>query len=324
MISRSAEQCFWLFRHLERIDHISRFMSVNHNYILDTNLANHDKWFPFIILLGEEQRFLQLHGVDAITNGRLIQDYIVWEKQNPISIFQMTKAARENTRIIRDTISNEFWETINAFWLWLNSHNSYHTYSQDKIEFYKTVKQSVNSIYGQLYNSMLEGEAYHFMMLGMILERTMQTARILDIKSYRNPILQQETAIETLYWLNLLKFFSAHEAFLKQKSIINSKTVAEFLIFEKSFPHTIAYCLNKAISIAKKLSSITKESSCLFPIESIFEKVNKKNIQCILKESLNEFLIDIVNEVANVCEQIECTFFHPENLILDSEKRCSI
>lgn len=315
MISRSAEECFWLCRHLERINHVARFMDVNYSYILDTNIDNYDQWFPFIIVLGEEKKFLKLYGEDDTVNSKLIQNYITWEEKNPVSIYEMSKAARENARVIRDIISNDLWEAINSFWLWLISSKSRRLYLKDKMAFYQCIKNNINTMYGQLYDSMLEGEEYLFMMLGMMLERASQTARIVDVKSHRIILCEaseRETAIETLYWLNLLKFFSANEAFLKQSNCMNRQHVADFLIFEKSFPHTITYCLEKASSISIQLQKLTNKELKGNPISGLLKRIEQSNVNSILTNGLNDFLTDIVNHVSDICKAIESTYFDPE------------
>jgi uncharacterized alpha-E superfamily protein len=318
MISRSAEQCFWLCRHLERIRHIAGFMSANQDYILDTSLDSYDQWFPFIIILGEEKRFLKLYGEHEISNSQLIQSYITWNEDNPISICEITKSARENARIIRDIISNDLWESINRFWLWIMSNKSHQLYSKDKLAFYKQIKKSIEHMYGQLMNSMLEDEAYYFMILGMMLERSSQTARILDIKSDRISFYEKSERgleIETLYWLNLLKLFSAHEVYLKKNTVINRKKVSDFLIFEKSFPHSILYCLIKSKSICLKLKNATdgKENSEL--INLTLNYIKNSNIDSILKNGLSKFLKEIINQLSKICNNIEEKYFDPEALL---------
>lgn len=315
MIPRSAEQCFWLCRHLERIDHIARFMSVNQNYILDTNLDSYDQWFPFIIVLGEEKRFLKLYGKNNVTNNQLIQNYITWDEENPISIYEMAKSSRENARIIRDIISNELWESINSFWLWIISHKSRRLYLKDKLAFYKKIKNNIENMYGQLMNGMLEGEAYYFMMLGMMLERAAQTARIVDVKSRRISLYEtsdHESVLEILYWLNLLKFFSAHESYLKKHTIIDRKQTCKFLIFESSFPHAILYCLNKAHYILSHLKKLTDGEDNTTLITITLQHIKNFNIDDILHQGLNTFLNDIINQINKICNEIGEKYFDPE------------
>jgi len=323
MISRSAEHCFWLCRHLERINHIARFMSVNSSYILDTNLDIRDQWFPFIIVLGEEKRFLKVHGDLNSVNNELIQNYITWDKNNPVSIIHTVRSARENARIIRDIISSDLWEAINTLWLWLISNRSYNLYVKDQMAFYRIILSNISTIYGILYSSMSEDEAYHFMKLGMMLERANQTARIVDVKSHRisfYEISRRENVIETLYWLNLLKIFSAHEAFLKKSTTFNRKLVAQFLIFENNYPHTIAYCLDNACESLQKLKEITCVTNELNNVEVLLNQISESNIETILKQGLNTFLTSVINGIARICEDIESKFFDPELLFITQSK----
>lgn len=314
MISRSAEQCFWLCRHLERITHVARFMSVNYNYILDNTLDNDDQWYPFIIAIGEEQRFRELYGENN-TNNTLIQDYIIWEMNNPVSIIQTVNLARENARIIRDIISNELWESINSLWLWITSEKSQKIYLKDKTEFYRIIKNRINIVYGQLYDSTLQDEAYCFMMLGLLLERINQTARIIDIKSYRISLYEisnRESSIETLYWLSILKFFSANEAFLKYNTLIDRQHVAHFLIFEGRFPHAILYCLKNSQIILNRLEEETNYKNYIQSIDYFINEINLLDTKKIIQEGFNDFLTNVVNQVSEICNEIQKKYFEPE------------
>ena len=49
--------------------------------------------------------------------------YMVLDPDNPSSIFSCAKAARENARAVRGTITSEMWEVLNSTWLELQHVN---------------------------------------------------------------------------------------------------------------------------------------------------------------------------------------------------------
>ncbi len=320
MISRTAEQCFWLYRHIERIDNITRFMRVNQNFILDANLDNYDTWFPFIIVVGEEQRFIELYGKSEITNNELVQEYLVWDEANPVSVFSLSKSARENARIVRDTINIEMWESINSFWLWLLNSKSRKLFNRDKQAFYNVLKKNMEIFHGQFYNTMLQEEAFYFMQLGLMLERINQTARILDVKSHRIALRlddsKRESAVETLYWLSLLKFFTASESFLKCSGFtINRENVASFLIFEEKFPRSILFCLNKVNDCLNKLqvdNELNIEKPIKIQLKNLYKTVSENNIKAIFNSGLHYFLTELIKKTSMLCDNIQNEYFDPD------------
>ena len=319
MISRAAEQCFWLYRHIERIDNIARFMNVNQNFILDANLDSYDTWFPFVIVVGEEQRFVELFGKSEKTNNQLIQDYLVWNKENPVSIYSSSKAARENARIVRDTINIDMWESINSFWLWLQHAKSRKLFNKDKHAFYHILKKNIEVFHGQFYSTMLQEEAFYFMQLGLMLERINQTARILDVKFHRMALKsdnnKRESAVETLHWLSLLKFFTASDSFLKCSGFTTSReNVASFLIFEERFPKSILFCLNKAVYCLQQLQYENKSNSTRsvkLQLNKLYNEISTNNIKSIFNNGLHHFLTELINKTCMICDTVQKEFFDP-------------
>jgi uncharacterized alpha-E superfamily protein len=315
MISRGAENCFWLCRNIERIESFTRFLSVNHIFVLDYKLSLQEAWFPFVVVAGEEERFIQYFGEAAIKDGELIQNYLTWDKRNPVSIFNSFQAARENAQTIRETISLEMWESLNTFWLWLNSRKSKHLYQKDRLEFCATIKQACHIFHGLFYTSFIQQEAYYFMKLGMMLERANQTARILDVKYHRISLTEQqnkESVLETAHWLALLQLCSANEEFLKRSFYVRSKKVAEFLLLERTYPRAILFCLVQALDSLEQLRSFAPPQigcNAYNTLKRLIEVLRNKSIEEICNVGLHEELTRIVNQTASICNTIRDDYF---------------
>jgi uncharacterized alpha-E superfamily protein len=84
------------------------------------------------------------------------------------------------------------------------------------------VKEAVDLFYGLCHSTMLHEEPFEFMLLGMLLERAGQTARILDVNDHtfgaRAGARQErtETPAEMAQWIALLHSCSAAEPFIKR------------------------------------------------------------------------------------------------------------
>ena len=133
------------------------------------------QWKPLLIISG-------IHDMPGPADAESVQNYLTWERSNACSIASSLAAARENGRIIREVISAEMWERLNYYYLWLHNEPARALYANDRTEFYNQIKRINPLINGIGEGTMLHGEAWEFYQLGKYLERTSQTARILDVK----------------------------------------------------------------------------------------------------------------------------------------------
>ncbi|MCK5944117.1 MAG: alpha-E domain-containing protein, partial [Planctomycetes bacterium] len=114
MISRVAESCFWLHRYLERAGSMAGMIEVNLSTVIDMPVSAKDSWRALLIASGEEPAFVERHDDGSTADGELVQDYLLWDRDNPMSLVQLLTMARENARTVRETISLEMWLAING------------------------------------------------------------------------------------------------------------------------------------------------------------------------------------------------------------------
>lgn len=318
MISRAAENCYWLARHIERIESTVKFLQVNQEFVLDTNPSEINAWFPFISVSGEESHFCKKWNGTECYNAEIIQNYLCWDLDNPHSILSALTNARENCRTIRDIISTEMWECINSFWLWLQNNKSKQLYHTDRHEFYQRIKYNCELFQGLYESTLLREEPYYFIKLGLMLERVSQTARIIDIKHHRkssNYHSERETIGETIDWLTTLKYCSASEAYLKKSHFnITRQLVANFLIFEEKFPRTILYCLTRLKSYLTRLANTfsINDANSLRITKVLLKQIKSSSIEEIIKHGLHEELTYLINKTAEISEAIQNDLFSPQ------------
>ena len=140
MISRVAENCFWLNRYVERAEGTARMMFVNRLVVLDAEIHEAKRWKPLIAALGETARFERLVGEHGYDNDKKAEEYLTWSSDNPSSIVSSLAGARENARTTREVISREMWETVNTVWQWLASPGALKLYRKDRLEFYEKIR----------------------------------------------------------------------------------------------------------------------------------------------------------------------------------------
>jgi len=114
MLSRVADSIYWLNRYIERADNIARFVDVNLNLILDLPASLTQQWEPLVTTTGDSALFAERYGSATADN---VIHFLSFDREYPNSIISALQFARDNARSIREIISSEMWEEVNAFYL---------------------------------------------------------------------------------------------------------------------------------------------------------------------------------------------------------------
>ena len=114
LLSRVADSVYWLGRYIERAENVARFIDVNLNLQLDLPLEPEYQWQPLIDTSGDTELFKSRFG--EATEDSVVR-FLAFDSENPNSICSCLRAARENARSIRETISSEMWEQVNSMYL---------------------------------------------------------------------------------------------------------------------------------------------------------------------------------------------------------------
>jgi uncharacterized alpha-E superfamily protein len=215
VISRVADHCFWLGRYLERAENTARVLQVTRNLSLDAALTPRQCWQPVVVVSGEEARFAARFGA-GMDDGEAVQRYLSWDEENLCSIVRSIGAARENARSIREVVSLETWEALNELHLWISRDEARTRYRGDRDGFYRHVRRACQLAMGLLQGTMLHDDPYHFIVLGTMLERAGQTARLLDVHHHALTQLATHQVVETAVFLALLRACSGFEPFMKR------------------------------------------------------------------------------------------------------------
>lgn len=249
MISRVADHCFWFGRYLERAEATARVLYVTSHLALDAELPPQKCWGPALIVSGEEPAFVTKFGAAALADGDAVQGWLTWDPENLSCIRQSIAAARDNARSIREVLSMEIWETVNALYLWIDGEAAATEYRERRFEFYGRIREAVQLCLGYLRCTMLHDPPLDFIWLGVQLERSGQTARFLDVHHHAmGNVGNGHQVVETALWLSILRGCSGFEPFVKRhRGIVTGDAVAKFLIFEPKFPRSVAYAVRSAL-----------------------------------------------------------------------------
>ncbi|MBC8128521.1 MAG: alpha-E domain-containing protein, partial [Gloeobacteraceae cyanobacterium ES-bin-144] len=249
MLSRVANTFYWMVRYVERADNLSRMIDVNQQLLLDSERLDSDRlrgfWQPIILSTGDEEAFSSLY--DKAGSAEVIR-FLTDDPRNPNSITSCIALARENARTVRDQLSDELWEELNALYLFTRSNEATSLLASDPPRYYQNVRRSAETFLGIASSTISRNEAWDFMDLGRQLERADKTTRFLDVANYLPGGAEGVEAISPgiLHWTAILSSCGALGAFRALNREINARGVVDFLVFSKDFPRSVRFCIESA------------------------------------------------------------------------------
>ena len=247
MLSRVANTLYWMVRYVERADNLARLIDVNQQLLLDSERLDSERlrafWQPIILSTGEEDLFGSLY--DEAGSSEVIR-FLSDDTRNPNSITSCISMARENARTVRDQLSDDLWESLNALYLFTRSAEAKRLIAADPPRFYENIRRSSETFLGIAASTLSRDEAWEFMDLGRHLERADKTTRFLDVSSYLPGGELGASAPEGLHWSAILRSCGALGAFRAHTRDINSHAVVDFLVFSRDFPRSVRFCIERA------------------------------------------------------------------------------
>ena len=316
MLCRTANELYWMARHIERAENTARLLDVTYRMSLlpyeavEPGLAWAEPWAVPLITSGLAtafyQRFPQLSAENVLR-------FMVLDAANVSSIYCCMRAARESARSVRGAITSEMYEDLNSSWLEMRRQDYDGIQSKGVSEFLDWVKMRSHLFRGVTFGTMLRDEAYHFIRLGTHLERADNTARILDVKYHT--LLPSATdvggAVDYYQWGALLRSLSGFESYRKIYSdVITPRRVAELLVLREDMPRSLHACLNL---IHETLEVLCDESSREIERAAgeLHARLHYGKTDDIIKLGLHEYLMEFLDRISALGDEINRTFLVP-------------
>ena len=310
MLSRVADSIYWLNRYVERAENIARFINTNLNLILDSPPGIAQQWEPLVLTTGDLRLFQQRYG--NATSENVIK-FLTFDSEYPNSILSCLRVARENARSIREVISSEMWEQINAFYFMVLDAAEGQARFEPQ-DFFTEVKMASHLFAGVMDATMTHNEGWHFGQIGRFLERADKTARILDVKYFLllPSIKDVGSTLDELQWMTLLRSASAYEMYRKRQHRINPSDIADFLILDREFPRSIRFCLMQAERCLHEITGTppnTWSNLAERSLGRLRSELDYLIIDDITQRGLHEFLEQLLEQINVVGKNIFETFF---------------
>jgi len=310
MLSRTANNLFWMARYVERGENTARMLDVTYRMSLmpqDPSVAQKE-WFAPLNITGILFPFTGRYSTVASHD---VLRYMVLDLDNPSSILSCAKTARENARAVRGSITSEMWEVLNSTWLELQHFNESRLDSGGVSQFFDWVKERAHLFRGVTVGTALKDEAFHFNRLGIFLERADNTARILDVK-YHVLLPSVEDvggAVDYYQWAAVLRSVSAFESYRKvYRDVITPLRVAELLILRDDMPRSLHACMRETYDIMQLLRR-PQTTEALRLAGALWSELHFGRIDVIFSQGLHEYLTDFLSQTDALGDEINRSYF---------------
>ena len=257
MLSRTADHLYWMSRYLERAVNLARMIDAHQRLALLPRApeAVRQGWQATLISLGAEDAYQERYGAVA---PRAAFNFLAFDREHPGSILQCLRAARENARAVRGTITSDMWETLNETYLDSVTFNASMPEAA-RGDFLEWVKYRAHLTRGITSGTLLRDEAAHFTHIGTFLERADNTTRMLEAR-WRDPGGRGERLIEEASeWAVLLRAMSAFEVFRRlYRDSVTPQRVTQMLLMRDDLPQGVHRCLDE---LQANLGAVANEQS---------------------------------------------------------------
>jgi len=310
MLSRTANNLFWMARYVERAENLARILDVTYRMSLmpqDTAVAQKE-WFAPLNITGT---LFPFSGRYSTVGAHDVLRYMVLDSSNPSSICSCANAARDNARAARGSITSEMWEVLNSTWLELQHVNESRLDTEGVSQFFDWVKERSHLFRGVTVGTALKDEAFQFNRMGIFLERADNTARILDVKYHvlLPSVDDVGGAVDYYQWAAVLRSVSAFESYRKvYRDVVTPLRVAELLILREDMPRSLHNCMNEAYEILKLLST-PQAREALRLAGDLWAHLHFGRIDVIFNHGLHEYLTDFLSRTAALGDEINRAYF---------------
>lgn len=307
MLSRVAENLYWLARYVERAEDTARIVTVNANLLLDLPKGVAPGWRPLVDITGANALFEE-HYKDY--GERQVVRFLLGDERHAGSIVTALAAARENCRTIRDIVPREFWEQINGLHLFASGELQKGLAKTGRHAYLRELVQRCQTLAGLLDGTMLHDQGFEFLRLGRYLERADMTTRIADVQSANLlPAADEGRPYDNIQWVSVLKSMTAYQMYRRSEQIrVQRGPVLRFIFKHPHFPRSVRWCIEHA---RIGLERLPRNEASLREVGRTARLLDGTDLPALSQAELHQFVDDVQLGIAALHGEIAATWFPP-------------
>ncbi len=302
MLSRTADNLYWIGRYMERAETAARLLEVGARIALLPSAAGYrNEWDSLLQAGGNADAFAKKYGDPVQRN---IESFLFFDRDNPSSVASCITAARENGRIVRTALTAQVWDALNSAFQELRQLERMPRSELELSRLTEWTMRHAAMVRGAIDATLLRNDGWDFLNLGYALERADNTARLMDVKYY--VLLPRVdfvgSGLDNYQWTTLLRAMSAHRAFhWAYGGEVTAAKIAHFLILNPQCPRSLITC---AEGLAGHLDRLAKGYGATTEAQAqarlMRDGLAETKVEDIFDEGLHEFLTRFIRQAAGL------------------------
>lgn len=303
MLSRTADNLYWIARYMERAETTARLLEVGSRIALMPGAADetNTEWESLLQASGTAAGFARKYGSP---DQRSIETFLLFDRDNPSSVASCIARARENGRIVRTALTTQVWDALNSAFQDLRTLEASDRRGGDMSQVIDWTMRQAAIVRGAIDATLLRNDGWDFLNLGYYLERADNTARLIDVKYY--VLLPRVdfvgTGLDNYQWTTLLRATSLHRAFhWAYGGEITARKIAHFLMLNPQSPRSLLTAMDGASThlerLARGYGSVDQPQE---QVRSVKSALLDTTVEEIFDYGLHEFLTRFIGDVARL------------------------
>ncbi|MEM1102999.1 MAG: alpha-E domain-containing protein [Pseudomonadota bacterium] len=297
MLSRSAENLFWISRYMERAENLARLLDMGYRVarLGDGGEGATNEWESVILSAGAANGFA--YPLEA-ANQETTSEWLMVSGANASSVKSCFGRVRANARAIRTSLTSEVWEAVNDAWMDIRDLDHDALAGSGLPGAIDWIKQRVAQFRGAVDSTLLRDEGYDFVRLGIHHERADSTARLLDVK-YHVLLPSEERiggSVDYYQWVSILRAANSLLSYQRyHKDGVKPWHVAEYLILNRESPRSLTYCYQVML---RHFANLAEDMGQRWPCHDLAEATAARlagaTIDSVFAGGLHEFLSSFI------------------------------
>ena len=303
MLSRTADNLYWIARYMERAETMARLLEVGARIALLPSSAEgyRSEWDSLLQASGTAIGFDRKYGDPVQRN---IESYLFFDSDNPSSVASSLLRARENARIVRTALTTQVWDAINTAFQELRALERKPRSEMELSQLTEWTMRHAAMVRGAIDATLLRNDGWDFLNLGYCLERADNTARLIDVKYYvlLPGVEYVGSGLDNYQWTTLLRAMSAHRAFhWAYGGEVTARKIAHFLILNPQCPRSLIACVQGFNTHLDRLArGYGRHTGAQTKARGVLAELADGTVQGVFDEGMHEFLTRFIIEVAAV------------------------
>ncbi len=315
MLSRTAENLFWIGRYLERAETQARLLEVGTRNALIPNTSGgyRNEWESVLQASGTHSAFQEKYG-DAV--ARNVESHLFFDADNPSSVASCLDQARENGRIVRTALTSQVWDALNSGTAELRQMRRTERSKLSTSDLIDWTIRQTSLVRGAIDGTQLRIDGFDFLNIGAWLERADATARLLDVK-YFVLLPQAEfvgSGLDNYQWRTILRAMSAHRAFnWAYGGEVTPAKIADFLILNRKSPRSLITCAEEVCWHLDRLArGYGRTTEAQTEARSLVARLSEIGVEEIFDIGLHEFLTGAIRDANKLSMTISDVYLSGE------------